>query len=132
MTVIFLKCGQKAIIDDKDFIRVAPYRWCLSGNKHVMRYEDDKGIYLHHFLIGNPIKPLQTDHINRNPLDNRKSNLRHVPRSINSANRGLRADNTTGITGVYRQRNKWRAVNVQGIKKGGFSTKEQAAKWRNG
>jgi hypothetical protein len=46
-------------------------------------------------------KGFVTDHINRNKLDNRISNLRIVPRSINGINQ-LRSSNPLNCTGVYK------------------------------
>ena len=43
------------------------------------------------------------DHINRDPLDNRKINLRIVSRSINSTNAKERTESKSGIRGVYRR-----------------------------
>ena len=40
-------------------------------------------------MIGKPPKGLVTDHINRNRLDNRKENLRHVTHSENMLNRDM-------------------------------------------
>lgn len=45
------------------------------------------------------------DHINRNPLDNRKSNLREVTRSINATNAKARSDKNQDLPRgiVYRK-----------------------------
>ena len=49
------------------------------------------------------------DHINRIKDDNRWCNLRHVTRSCNFFNRPAQRNNTSGVTGVYynKQTNKW-------------------------
>ena len=54
---------------------------------------------------------LVVDHINRNPLDNRKSNLRICSYQENSFNKSIRVDNTSGIPGVsfHKINKKWRA-----------------------
>lgn len=67
----------------------------------------------------------ETDHINRNPLDNRWANLRFgVTRSDNMLNTGKRKDNTTGTTGVYRNK-PWEAQ-FRGKRLGRFWTKKEA------
>lgn len=49
----------------------------------------------------NPNTDEEIDHINRNKLDNRKSNLRICNRSINMQNRGVNKNNTSGYKGIY-------------------------------
>ncbi len=53
----------------------------------------------------------EIDHINGNRLDNRIDNLRDVDRVENGRNLAKRKDNTSGVTGVYwnRQCHKWEA-----------------------
>ena len=41
------------------------------------------------------------DHTNREPLDNRRSNLRDGSGPVNNTNQAKRRDNTSGITGGY-------------------------------
>ena len=78
---------------------------------------------------------MQLDHINRNVLDNRKSNLRLCTPSENNANRMMRIGKE-GFRGVRKQkgRNKWQASIQKNGKKifiGSFSNKEEAAKAYN-
>ena len=52
------------------------------------------------------------DHLNGDPSDNRLCNLRAATRIENNKNAGIRRDNTSGIVGVYwqKQSKKWMAV----------------------
>jgi len=66
-------------------------------------------VQLHRIIMETP-KGLVVDHINHNPLDNRKSNLRNVSIIKNSQNRkGSQKDSKSGIRGVHfnQKINKW-------------------------
>lgn len=71
--------------------------------------------YLHRVILARklrrPLRPAeQVDHIDGNPLNNRRANLRPATRAQNTRNR--RARSASGFKGVYRdkQRRKWRAA----------------------
>jgi len=57
-------------------------RWNI--NKRTIK------LYLHHAVIGKPPKGYVVDHINRNPLDNRRENLRFVTVAENAWNQDLK------------------------------------------
>lgn len=82
------------------------------------------------FYINHQWPEYYIDHINGIGSDNRISNLRDVPQSVNMENqRKPRKDNKSGFLGVSPKRNKWVAViHSNGKKKhlGTFTTKESA------
>lgn len=76
-----------------------------------------------------PLKVI--DHIDRDKLNNRFSNLRDVSQSENVANTKLKSNNTSGIIGVrfYKPRGNWVAtITVNKVRKhlGYFKDKEAA------
>jgi len=95
------------MVDDDDYEELNQYKWGLSGNGYVTRVErvGRKSIkfYLHRFVNKTP-DGLMTDHINRNKLDNRKSNLRSATLSVNKLNTGLQSNNSSGLKRIC-----WRA-----------------------
>lgn len=75
------------------------------------------------------------DHINKDRADNRKQNLRCCNRSENARNRGLYSTNTSGVTGVFydKEREKWVASITYDHKRkllGRFASKDDAIRAR--
>lgn len=73
-----------AIVDDDVYELVKNYKWGVSlpgvtkKPYFYTRLPGDKGhTSLHHMVIGKPPKGMVTDHIDRDTLNNRRSNLRH-------------------------------------------------------
>lgn len=85
-------------IDKADLEKVQTRHWyAASGGNYVGCQITVKGqrkiLYLHNFIMDRLTFPSKgttesVDHINRNGLDNRKSNLRIVSQSIQNTNRG--------------------------------------------
>lgn len=95
----------RALIDIEDIDKVKDCKWCLSHG-----YVYDGKIRLHRLIMDCP-EDMVVDHINHNPLDNRKSNLRVCTQQQNCMNTGLRGSNTSGTIGVCwdNKANKWMA-----------------------
>jgi hypothetical protein len=85
------------------------------------------------------IKGKQVDHINGEPLDNRRENLRLVTSKENSWNKGPTKSNTSGYVGVnwHKRRQKWQAQakficeqtgRRKGKSLGYYNDKEEAAR----
>lgn len=78
---------------------------------------------------------LDLDHINGDPADNRICNLREATDSQNKANIKAPSNNTSGVKGVYfdKEAKKWRDAYGKGMRTfsvGTFETIEEAAKAR--
>ena len=65
------------------------------------------------------------DHEDQNPLNNNKDNLRLTTVKQNQGNAKLAKNNTSGVTGVYRSRNKYK-VEIAKKYYGVYDTKEEA------
>ena len=131
MKLVELTKGYFAIVDDEDFDRVTRYEW-QTNYHHDEKiyvtcgpYEDHPYRKLHHFILDTNE---QVDHINRNGLDNRKSNLRLATTEQNCANRRGWYNSESGFKGVTRVGSgRWQA-RYRGKQIGTFDTTEEAAR----
>lgn len=124
-----------AIVDDENFKYLNQWKWHFTHgyatrNKYIRETQKGKRVSMHRLVNKTP-EGLDTDHINRNKLDNRKVNLRTVTRQKNMRNTGLVITNTSGHKGVYKdkQLNKWRAyikVDAKQIYLGSYTKIEDA------
>ena len=74
-------------------------------------------------------KGYNIDHINRNRLDNRKSNLRIVSISENGLNK--KSMSNTGEFGISHRKDGWYMVDIDGKYRGIRRTLEEAIELRN-
>lgn len=70
---------------------------------------EGKHIRLHRFLLGVTDPKIIIDHFDRDPLNNRKSNLREATFSVNGHNKIKSKFNTSGRTGVRLKERKDRS-----------------------
>lgn len=67
---------------------------------YALRKEGNGHIGMHQVILPLP-KPLMPDHENRNPLDNRETNLRIATKRQNRTNLSVQSNNSSGVTGVW-------------------------------
>ena len=89
------------IVDDS-WAHLLRYTWRVCKDGYAFRRKSGNRIFLHHIVMGEPLAlGLVRDHINRNKLDNRLSNLRWVTVAENAQNRTVSVRNVTGFRGVF-------------------------------
>ena len=127
--------GETFYIDYEDFEKVSKYFWTYC-NGYARKSNNRQP--MHRFVLGlgeAERYKIEVDHINRNRLDNRKSNLRIVTRQENMYNKSEYKNNTSGIKGVKwnKDRQKWQVQinhNKKRIHFFFFSDLEEAKKGR--
>lgn len=127
--------GRVALVDTDDLPLVAGIRWSASGaynTDYVRACVRGRTILMHRLVMHAP-DGVCVDHVNRDGLDNRKSNLRFASPTQNNANCVVRKRSTTGVKGV--RLSTWNAnprfharITAHGVTKnlGSFDTLEDA------
>lgn len=93
------------IVDAADYDAVSKHRWHLCGGKvgylrrYVGRAANGKTLYLHRELMGCPVGKY-IDHINGDPFDNRRCNLRVATAFQSSGNVRKRKGTSSRFKGV--------------------------------
>ena len=123
-------------VEDHPFVKTKTwYPDRHSTTRDHVYVADSTGKQLHQYLLKTP-KGFETDHIDLNTLNNRRSNLRICTHQQNQCNQPEQANNTSGVTGVsyYPPRQKYRArikASQHDIHLGYFYTFEEAVQARN-
>jgi hypothetical protein len=105
---IDLNQGKFVLVDDEDYQYINQWNWTYNphGGGYASRTDRSqprqKTILMHRELM-KAKKGQQVDHINRNRLDNRRSNLRICTPGDNSRNAGKRKDGISKYKGVYKR-----------------------------
>lgn len=123
----------EAMVDPSDAHLVRQYAWHRGGTKDGYAATTIKGktTYMHRLILGAAASEI-VDHIDGNPLNNRRSNLRIVTRSQNAANLAF-SRNPYGFKGVcfYPEKNRYqgRVCKDSGTFRGPYrKTPEEAAR----
>ena len=143
--MIELTQGQSTQVSPEDHGFLSGFKWCVMKRNsshapvsyYALRNEGGKTEYLHRTILARIlgrelVAGEQVDHIDRDPLNNRRENLRLATGSENMRNLVKHKDNTSGYKGVYFHKGtrKWQAkiaVNHKQIHLGLFDTPEAAA-----
>lgn len=140
------------MVDDKDFEYLSQFNWHAektSSTFYASRYFFNKESNrksrkrMHREILGTIDPRIVSDHIDRNGLNNQRSNLRSCTQAENLMNRRHRKLNSIGYKGVsvFKNRNHgmWKnykglifrariGINKKEIGLGYFKTSEEAAK----
>jgi hypothetical protein len=132
---------QLVFIDGEDFNKLKNRGWCARHDKHSGKFyvvarskkvEGDKLLYLHR-EITQCEKDIMVDHIDGNPLNNCRNNLRACNKSTNGMNRSVQKNKKSSIyKGCFfiPKRNKYRCcigINNKNKFIGYFEKEEDAA-----
>lgn len=133
----------KTKIDIEDIDKIKNHHWFSKYDSHTKGFyirswgvpKNEKMIGLHR-LIMDCQKGMIVDHLNHNPLDNRKSNLRICTIQENNQNLSISIKNKSGIVGVQwnKQVSKWQArikINRKTIFLGHFADINKATEARH-
>jgi len=100
--------GKNFLADKVDLHFIEAYIWHSSDHNYVSCKPNKRHIMFHNLILGHiPKINASVDHINQDPLDNRRSNLRITTHQIQSINQA--PWNGTNQPGVYSNKKCWRA-----------------------
>lgn len=117
---IQLTTGEITLIDDSDYEVLSQWKWRKTNYGYAGRMKHISGgwragnkkvkLILMHRLIMDVPEDMQTDHINGDRLDNRRSNLRIVTQLQNAQNsRKMASKNPFMGTCLHKPTGKWQA-----------------------
>lgn len=110
MKLIPLTQGQCAMVDDEDFEYLNQWKWYTRRDQtrfYVTRMatigvNERKNIHMHRVIMKLNDATLFVDHIDHNPLNNQKNNLRICTHKQNSCNMSKRKNTSSKYLGVQR------------------------------
>lgn len=102
------------IFDKEDYDLISQYQWNINELGYARSYRSNSGkkssVYVHNLIMNHKYsKNSEIDHIDGNPRNNRKSNLRISTHMQNMKNMKLSKRNKSGYKGVCKKR-QWKMV----------------------
>lgn len=122
--LIPLTQGKFSMVDDEDFDEISKQKWYFTKSGYAVgklsrkTHPKNRTILMHREILKTP-DGFQTDHINGDKLDNRRSNLRVCTSSQNRCNSSFSSKNKLKMKGVYLTRygTFYAKIAVNGIQK---------------
>lgn len=117
MKLIPLTRGLQAVVDDEDYDYLMQWKWGADSHGYAIRAVYPQGkrgkqvrIRMHRVIAGTP-EGMDTDHIDGNPQNNVRANLRVCSTSQNCMNRRPRRTGSSRFKGVgwHSSKGKWGA-----------------------
>lgn len=100
--------GFSVMVDEADVSRLLTRTWHAeerpNGRVYARSGHPAPSVYMHRFILDAP-RGLDVDHIDRNGLNNCRSNLRLCTRTHNNGNRIVEKRSLLGLKGVSTNRN---------------------------
>lgn len=135
--MILYKNGESysVLYDIIDHVWIKNYIWTVNAEKYIRTKHDNKLVLMHRMILGLTDSSIECDHINRNPMDNRRNNLRISTSQNNKRNRSTWGQ--VQYVGVSICRTKYRTKylaaikpdrHIKQIKLGRFDSSIEAAK----
>lgn len=134
MKEISLTRGFSAMVSDEDYLRIAQRNWfaCVNVQVRAARMDMRRMVYMQHEVLETMPWELQgkvIDHIDRNPLNNCRTNLRIVTQAENMQNTA-RSQNRKGYA-YSRRAGLWMSyLDLPGLSRKylGYSKTEEEAR----
>lgn len=94
-------------VDNDTYAKYGHLKWRVCRgyvirNKPIVKGEKMGYYFLHRVIMGIDDPSIIIDHINQNPLDNRRANLRLCDRSENGRNRGKQKNSSHKYKGIHK------------------------------
>lgn len=118
--------GQIGLVDDAELDALTLYKWCSDREGYIMRNLPRANgkrpkVRLHNEIMKTR-EGYEIDHLNHDPLDNRRANLLETSHQRNCLNRRSLGVHYDAKRGQYRYR-----VTVNGKRRGGWKKTHRAA-----
>lgn len=121
MKEIQLTQGKVSIVDDADYDFLSQFNWFVNHGYAVRMSHAKEGgrrrVIGMHRVVAKAQEGEEVDHINRNPLDNRRANLRTCEPCQNCWNKPVRPDSILGVKGVRIHQGKFQVrIKCRGVR----------------